>query len=59
QSLPTEVPAAGVVLTMTLWARLYGVVWGELYEHFVPGLAESGVLYQMEVAAICAELGFQ
>lgn len=59
QSLPTAVPAAGIVLTMTIWARLYGVVWGELYEHFIPGLAESGVLYQMEVAAICAELGFQ
>lgn len=58
QSLPTAVPAAGIVLTMTIWARLYGVVWGELYEHFIPGLAESGVLYQMEVAAICAELGF-
>ncbi len=58
QSLPTAVPAVGIVLTMTIWARLYGVVWGELYEHFIPGLAESGVLYQMEVAAICAELGF-
>jgi len=59
QSLPTTAPEAGVVLTMTIWARLYVVVWGELYEHFVPGLAESGALYEMEVAAIWAELGFQ
>lgn len=57
QTLPADVPAGGIVLTMSVWARLYGVVWGELYEHFVPGLADSGVLYQMEVAAICAELG--
>ncbi|NJN53984.1 MAG: helix-turn-helix transcriptional regulator [Anaerolineae bacterium] len=57
RDLPQDVPAAGVLLTMSIWARLYGVVWGELYEHFIPGLAESGALYQMEVAAICAELG--
>jgi AcrR family transcriptional regulator len=57
QALPEGVPASGIVLTMCMWARLYGVVWGELYEHFVPGLADSGALYQVEVAAICAELG--
>ncbi len=54
--LPENVPAAGVALTMTIWARLYGVVWGELYGHFIPGLAESGSLYHIEVAAIWAEL---
>lgn len=54
--LPENSSPAGVVLTMTLWARLHGVVWGELYEHFIPGLAESGALYQFEVAAILAEL---
>lgn len=54
--LPENVPAAGVVLTMTIWARLYGLVWGELYGHFIPGLAESGALYRLEVAAIWAEL---
>ncbi|MCL4262347.1 MAG: TetR/AcrR family transcriptional regulator [Anaerolineae bacterium] len=59
QDLPEGVPASGVVLTMSIWARLYGVVWGELYGHFVPGLAESGALYQVEVAVICAELGLE
>lgn len=54
--LPENSSPAGVVLTMTLWARLHGVVWGELYEHFIPGLAESGALYQFEVAVILTEL---
>jgi AcrR family transcriptional regulator len=56
QSLPAGVPPEGIVLTMTIWARLYGVVWAELFEHFYPGLAETGALYQMEVTAICEEL---
>ncbi|MBE7528120.1 MAG: helix-turn-helix transcriptional regulator [Ardenticatenaceae bacterium] len=59
QSLPAGVPLGGVVLTMTVWARLYGVVWGELFEHFPPGLAETGALYEMEVTAICVELGLR
>lgn len=59
QSLPPGVPAGGVVLTMTIWARLYGLVWGELFEHFPPGLAEVGRLYQIEIDAICVELGFR
>lgn len=59
QSLPVDVPSEGVVLTLSIWARLYGLVWGELFEHFPPGLAESGALYEMEIATICEELGLR
>lgn len=56
-AMPDGIPAGGVVLTMTIWAHLYGMVWGELFEHFPPGLADGGLFYQLEVATIGAGLG--
>jgi len=55
--LPPDIPPQGIVLTMSIWARLYGVIWGELYDHFIPGLYETGALFQVEVNALCAMLG--
>lgn len=56
-TLPAGALPSSVVLTMSVWTRLYGVVWAELYDHILPGLAESAALYQVEVAAICSMLG--
>lgn len=55
--LPPDISTNGVVLTMSVWARLYGVIWGELYDHFIPGLYETGALYEVEVNALCSMLG--
>lgn len=52
----SNVSPAVIALTMILWSTLYGLVWGELYGHFPPGLAEAGELYQVEVQAICHRL---
>jgi AcrR family transcriptional regulator len=56
-SLPDAVATEVIALTMVIWSLLYGLVWGELYSHFPPGLAESGELYMLEVGALCERLG--
>ncbi|MCP5097911.1 MAG: TetR/AcrR family transcriptional regulator [Chloroflexi bacterium] len=57
--LDEPVPPVFITLTMLVWSRLHGVLWGELYGHFLPGIAEHGELYKMELAALCIELGLQ
>jgi AcrR family transcriptional regulator len=52
-----NVPTAAIILTLVLLGQLHGLVWGELYEHFPPGLAESGELFQVEIGAISHRLG--
>jgi AcrR family transcriptional regulator len=54
--LPEGAVTATITLTMVVWSVLYGLIWAELYGHFPPGLAESGELYMMEVAALCERL---
>jgi len=56
--LSRDVHAPEVLLTtLTVRGLLHGLVWAELYGHFPPGVAESGELYNLEVAAISARLG--
>ena len=55
--LPEGAVTAAITLTLVIWSVLYGLIWAELYGHFPPGLAESGELYMMEVAALCGRLG--
>ncbi|MBK8899712.1 MAG: TetR/AcrR family transcriptional regulator [Anaerolineaceae bacterium] len=55
--LPDAVSTEVIILTMVIWSLLYGLVWGELYGHFPPGLAESGELYMLEVGTLCVRLG--
>jgi hypothetical protein len=42
---------------LVIWSLLYGLVWGELYDHLPPGLTKSGDFYAMEVEALCERLG--
>lgn len=46
-----------ITLTMLVWARLQGVLWGELNGHFLPGMEKHGELFKMELEALCLELG--
>lgn len=50
-------PTAVILLTMSLWSHIHGLVWGELYEHFAPNIADSGELFAVEINAICQRLG--
>jgi AcrR family transcriptional regulator len=54
----TETAAEVVLLTLLTWSRLHGLVWGELYEHFPPGMADSGELFEVEIEGIGSRLGF-
>ncbi len=55
--IPEEgVEPAGVLLTIYIFSRLHGLVWGELDEHFYPNIADSGELFAVEIAEICARL---
>jgi AcrR family transcriptional regulator len=54
-----EIPPEMITMTMLIWARVHGVLWGELYNHFIPGMAEHGELYQMELDTLCFELGLK
>jgi len=57
QDVPAEETTLDVfITTLFVWSRLNGVVWSELYGHFPPNMADSGELFQIEVAAICREL---
>jgi AcrR family transcriptional regulator len=46
-----------LLTTLTVRSQLHSLVWAELLGHFPPGIAESGELYNLEVAAISARLG--
>ncbi len=46
-----------ILLTMSVWSRLHGLVWGELYEHFAPNIADSGELFQVEIETMRWQLG--
>jgi AcrR family transcriptional regulator len=53
-----DVHAPEVLLTtLTVRGLLHSLVWAELYGHFPPGITETGELYALEVATICARLG--
>jgi AcrR family transcriptional regulator len=55
--IPEEnVLAAGVLLTIYIFSRLHGLVWGELDEHFAPKIADSGELFEIETAEMCDRL---
>jgi AcrR family transcriptional regulator len=55
--IPEEgVLPAGVLLTITIFSRLHGLVWGELDGHFAPNIADSGELFAVEISEICARL---
>jgi hypothetical protein len=55
--IPEEnVLAAGVLLTIYIFSRLHGLVWGELDEHFAPRIADSGELFEIEISEICNRL---
>ena len=56
QTLPEGVPGTVVPMTMIIWSQLQGLVWGELYGQFSPGLAESGKLYQLEIQTMTGRL---
>lgn len=47
---------AGILLTITIFSRLHGLVWGELDEHFAPNIADSGELYEIEILEMCQRL---
>ena len=51
-----DVVSAGVLLTITIFSRLHGLVWGELDEHFAPKIADSGELFEIEIAEMCDRL---
>ncbi|MFQ5421502.1 MAG: TetR/AcrR family transcriptional regulator [Anaerolineae bacterium] len=50
------VSPAIILLTIYVWSRLHGLIWGELHEHFAPHIADSGELFQVEIEAICQQL---
>ncbi len=52
-----DVPKVAVTLTMFVWPRVYGLVWGEYYGHFPPGFTESGHFFTLEVNAMCEQFG--
>ena len=55
--VPEEgVVAAGVLLTIYIFSRLHGLVWGELDEHFAPKIADSGELFEIEISEMCDRL---
>jgi len=41
-----------LMVTLSVRARLHGLVWAELHHQFPPGLAEDGHFYTLELAAI-------
>ena len=51
-----DVLAAGVLLTIYIFSRLHGLVWGELDGHFAPKIADSGELFEIEIAEMCDRL---
>ena len=51
-----DVLAAGVLLTIYIFSRLHGLVWGELVEHFAPKIADSGELFEIEISEMCDRL---
>jgi AcrR family transcriptional regulator len=51
-----DVLSAGVLLTIYIFSRLHGLVWGELDEHFAPKIADSGELFEIEISEICDRL---
>ena len=51
-----DVLSAGVLLTIYIFSRLHGLVWGELDEHFAPKIADSGELFEIEILEICDRL---
>jgi len=51
-----DVVGAGVLLTVYIFSRLHGLVWGELDEHFAPKIADSGELFEIEILEICDRL---
>ena len=55
-SLPPNVPAAALTLTMVIWSIWHGLVWGEIVGHYPPGLADSGALFDLELAATLQRL---
>ena len=46
-----------LLTTLTVRALLHSLVWAELYDHFPPGITETGEFYRLEVVAICSRLG--
>jgi AcrR family transcriptional regulator len=55
--IPEEgVLAEGILLTIYLFSRLHGLVWGELDGHFAPKIAESGELFAVEITEMCDRL---
>jgi hypothetical protein len=51
-----DVVSAGVLLTVYIFSRLHGLVWGELDEHFAPKIADSGELFEIEITEMCERL---
>ncbi len=51
-----QAPAV-LLVTLSVRARLHGLVWAELFHQFPPGTAEGGELYGLEIAAINDWLG--
>lgn len=51
-----DVLGAGVLLTIYIFSRLHGLVWGELDEHFAPKIADSGELFEIEILEMCDRL---
>ena len=58
--IPEEgVLAEGVLLTVYIFSRLHGLVWGELDEHFAPKIGDSGELFEIEINEMCTRLQFE
>lgn len=57
QESQEDVPPIAITLTIYVWTRLYGLVWGEFYGHYPPGFAETGDFFEIEIAAMAAQLG--
>jgi len=51
--------SAVVLLTIYVWSRLHGLVWGELYNHFAPHMADSGDLFEVEITAMCQQFNLE
>lgn len=51
-----DVVGAGVLLTVYIFSRLHGLVWGELDEHFAPKIADSGEIFEIEISEMCDRL---
>lgn len=54
--LPENVPVEALTVALIIWSSWHGLVWGEITDHFPPGIAESGELFGVEVEAMVERL---